>query len=97
MMMMMMIVTRTKITTVLKFLILYTLYYHITGSANNRWEDSPGGVVTGKASFAYAGAIVYNKSSNILVTHLGWTGLAKDPAEVKCRECPTGSKVDKWR
>ena len=43
----------------------------MTGSSNNRGKDSPGSVVTGKAGLTHAGAIVHNKSSNILVTHVG--------------------------
>ena len=41
------------------------------GASNDGGEDSPGGVISGKASFAHAGAIVNDKSSNVLVTHLG--------------------------
>ena len=41
------------------------------GASNDGGEDSPGGVITGKASFAHARAIVDNKSGNVLVTHLG--------------------------
>merc|ERR550532_1819852 len=43
----------------------------MTGATNNGWEDSPRGVITGKTSFAHAGAIVNNESSNVFVTHLG--------------------------
>merc|ERR1712117_763959 len=35
-------------------------------------EDSPGGVITDEAGLAHAGAIVDDKSSNVLVTHGGW-------------------------
>merc|ERR550525_705303 len=38
-------------------------------TANNGWEDSPGGVITSKTSFAHAGAIVDNKSSNVFISH----------------------------
>ena len=41
------------------------------GASNNGGEDSPGGVITGKAGLAHAGAIVDNQSGNVLVTHLG--------------------------
>ena len=41
------------------------------GASNNGGEDSPGGVITGEAGLAHAGAIVDNQSGNILVTHLG--------------------------
>merc|ERR1712095_90912 len=38
-------------------------------SANDGWEDSPGGVITSETSFAHAGAIVDNKSSNVFISH----------------------------
>merc|ERR1711875_168118 len=41
----------------------------VPGAANNGGEDSPGGVISSKASLAHAGAIVDNKSSNVLVAH----------------------------
>ena len=41
------------------------------GASNDGGEDSPRGVITGKASFAHARAIVDDKSGNVLVTHLG--------------------------
>ncbi|GFR57759.1 actin, alpha skeletal muscle [Elysia marginata] len=41
----------------------------MTGSSNDGGKDGPGGVITGKAGLAHAGAIVHNKSSNVLVTH----------------------------
>ena len=40
------------------------------GASNNGGEDSPGGVITGEAGLAHAGAIVADKRSNVLVTHL---------------------------
>ena len=43
----------------------------MTGASNNGGEDGPGGVITGETSLAHAGAIVNDKSSNVLVTHLG--------------------------
>merc|ERR1712213_21366 len=43
----------------------------VAGASNDGGEDSPGGVITSKASFAHAGAIVNDKSSNVFVTHLG--------------------------
>ena len=43
----------------------------MTGTSHNGGEDSPGGVVSGKAGLAHAGAIVTDKSGNVLVTHLG--------------------------
>merc|ERR1719290_692893 len=39
-------------------------------ASNDGGEDSPGGVITGKAGLAHAGAIVDHQSGNILVTHL---------------------------
>ena len=43
----------------------------MAGTADNGGEDSPGGVITGEAGLAHAGAIVDNQSGNILVAHLG--------------------------
>merc|ERR1719209_1284882 len=45
---------------------------HMSGTTHNGGEDSPGGVVSGKASLAHPGAIVTDKSSNVLVTHVDW-------------------------
>merc|ERR1711956_197087 len=42
----------------------------MTGTANNGWEDSPGGVITSESSFAHAGTIVNDKSGGIFVTHV---------------------------
>merc|ERR1712083_874945 len=44
----------------------------VAGTSNNGGEDSAGSVISGKSSLAHAGAIVNNKSSNVLVTHLGF-------------------------
>merc|ERR1719330_1862602 len=41
----------------------------VARTANNGWEDSPGGIITSETSFAHAGAIVNNKSSNVLISH----------------------------
>merc|ERR1711894_361938 len=41
----------------------------VAGTANNGGEDSARSVISGKSSLAHAGAIVNNKSSNVLVTH----------------------------
>jgi len=38
-------------------------------AADDGWEDSPGGVITGETGLAHAGAIVNNKSGNVFVTH----------------------------
>merc|ERR1712133_68828 len=43
---------------------------HMPGTTHNRGEDSPGGVVSGKAGLAHPGAIVTDKSGNVLVTHV---------------------------
>ena len=51
--------------------LIICITYLMTGATNNGWEDSPRGVITGKTSFAHAGAIVNNESSNVFVTHLG--------------------------
>merc|ERR1712180_575454 len=42
----------------------------VTGTSNDGGEDGPGGVVSGEAGLAHAGAIVADKRSNVLVTHL---------------------------
>merc|ERR1711915_700949 len=40
----------------------------VTATSNNGGEDSSGSVISSKSSFAHAGAIVNNKSSNVFVT-----------------------------
>ena len=45
--------------------------YLVTWASNDGWEDSSWGVITSKASFAHTRAIVYDKSGNVFVTHLG--------------------------
>ena len=40
------------------------------GASNNGREDSPGSVITGEPGLAHAGAVVNDKSGNILVTHV---------------------------
>merc|ERR1712242_664005 len=48
----------------------HTNHYTLMARAsNNGWEHSPWGIVSSKASFAHAGAIVNNESSNVFVTH----------------------------
>merc|ERR1711923_159842 len=42
----------------------------VAGTANNGGGDSSGSVISSETSFAHAGAIVNNKSGNVLVTHL---------------------------
>merc|ERR1711979_111444 len=44
----------------------------VAGTTNNGGEDSSGSVISSKSSLAHAGAIVNNKSSNVLVTHIGF-------------------------
>ena len=39
------------------------------GASNDGGEDSPGSVITGESGLAHSGAIVHDKSGNILVTH----------------------------
>ena len=51
-----------------------SFFYLVPGASNNGGEDSPGGVITGKAGLAHAGAIVNDKSGNVLVTHDGSLG-----------------------
>merc|ERR1719193_510761 len=41
----------------------------VAGTANNGGENGSGSVISSEASLAHAGAIVNNKSSNVLVTH----------------------------
>merc|ERR1711944_261017 len=53
--------------------VLLTHTYHdtlVTGASNNGGEDSTGSVVTGEASFAHTGPIVYDKGSYVFVTHV---------------------------
>merc|ERR1712051_323886 len=47
----------------------------VAGTSNDGGEDGPGGIVSGEAGLAHAGAIVADKSSNVLVTHLGFVDL----------------------
>merc|ERR1711997_1178420 len=49
----------------------------VAGAADDGGEDSSGSVISGEASLAHAGAIVNNKSGNVLVTHLGLLYLDK--------------------
>merc|ERR1719483_1033431 len=42
----------------------------VAGTSNNGWENSTGSIISSETSLAHAGAIVNNKSSNVLVTHL---------------------------
>merc|ERR1712089_79456 len=54
--------------------VLLSHTYHDTNAswaAHNGGEDGPGGVVSGEPGLAHAGAIVTDKSSNVLVTHGG--------------------------
>ena len=44
----------------------------MTGATHDGGEHGPGGVVSGEAGLAHAGAIVYNQSGYIIVTHVGW-------------------------
>jgi hypothetical protein len=42
----------------------------MTRASDDGWEDSSGSVISGKSGFAHSGSIVYDKSSNILITHV---------------------------
>merc|ERR1740122_227254 len=42
----------------------------VAGATDDGGEDGSGSVISGKSSLAHAGAIVTDKSSNVLVTHL---------------------------
>merc|ERR1711975_203594 len=42
----------------------------VAGTANNGGEDGSGSVISGETGLAHTGAIVNNKSSNVLVTHV---------------------------
>merc|ERR1712015_246883 len=48
----------------------------VAGTANDGGEDGPGGVVSGEAGLAHAGAIVTDQSGHVLVTILGVNLLA---------------------
>ena len=65
-------------------------------TANNGWEDSPGGVITSKTSFAHAGAIVDNKSSNVLISHFNCFLMFKC-SNSKQSVLPTGFKRSVYR
>ena len=41
----------------------------VAGAADDGGEDSSGSVISGESSLAHTGAIVNNKSGNVLVTH----------------------------
>jgi hypothetical protein len=43
----------------------------VTGASNDGWEDSAGSIISSKAGFAHTGAVVNDKSSNLVITHLG--------------------------
>merc|ERR1712213_15014 len=54
--------------------VLLTHTHHdtlVAGTSNNGGEHSPGGVVSGEAGLAHAGAIVDDQCRNVFVTHLG--------------------------
>merc|ERR1719147_546509 len=58
------------LVTNIGILLSHTNHYTLVArTTNNGGEDSPGGVISSKASLAHAGAIVNNQSSNVLVTH----------------------------
>merc|ERR1719180_762935 len=43
----------------------------VTRASNNGGEDGPGGIVSGKTGLAHTGAIVYDQSGDLIVTHDG--------------------------
>ena len=56
----------------------------VAGTTDDGGEDSTGCVVTGETGLAHTGAIVYNKSGNVVVTHFGRYGKrSKDLQRVK--------------
>ena len=50
----------------------------MSGASDNGWENSPGGVIPSKSSFAHARAIINDQSSSIFVTHFGLILRAKN-------------------
>lgn len=50
----------------------FSVTHLVPGTADNRWEDGAGCVVTGEASLAHAGAIVNHESGHVVVTHFVW-------------------------
>merc|ERR1712051_1079730 len=46
-------------------------YSFVLGAADNRGEDGPGRVISGKSGLAHAGAVINNEGLDIVVTHLG--------------------------
>merc|ERR1719189_3476942 len=55
----------------------------VARSTNDGREDSPGGVITSKTSFAHAGAIVDNKSSNVFISHFRFELFSTDNCQKK--------------
>merc|ERR1712224_756873 len=56
----------------------------VPGAANYGGEDSPGGIISSEASLAHARAIVNNKGSNVLVTHLGLSYKVSSTMRLPC-------------
>merc|ERR1712165_287445 len=74
--------------------ILLSHTYHdtpVTWASNDGWEDSSWGVITSKASFAHTRAIVYDKSGNVFVTHVGFL------IKIKMRQKSVSSTADDLR
>jgi hypothetical protein len=44
--------------------------YLVARATNDGGEDSPGSIISGESGLAHAGAVVNDKSSCVLVTHL---------------------------
>merc|ERR1739847_245657 len=55
----------------------------VARTANNGWEDSPGGIITSETSFAHAGAIVDNESSNVFISHFRFELFSTDNCQKK--------------
>ena len=59
----------------------------VAGTTDDGGEDSAGSVVSGETGLTHTGAIVYDKSGNVVVTHLGRLGkkeLARDARGSSC-------------
>jgi hypothetical protein len=59
------------LVTYVRILLTHTDHHALmSGAAHDGREDGTGGVITGEAGFAHAGAVVNDKSRNIVVTHV---------------------------
>ena len=64
-------------------------------ASNDGGEDSPGSVITGETGLAHSGSIVDDKSSGVLVTHLGrvWVFSGSEETETVTNNCGLTSEV----